>query len=75
MNSLNPEHTGDVHDPSEFGINMDTLQGQDAWRLTTTEVIAIGDFSQQEAELVQDLVSKGHAREVAVQTVMYDRLI
>lgn len=67
-------HPGDVHDPIEFGYDITNPDDKEAWDRITGEVSIISDYTVQEAQLIQDLVSKGHAREVAVQTVLYERL-
>lgn len=67
-------HPGDVHDPIEFGYDLSKPEDREAWTKATGEVTIVSDFTVIEAELVQSLVAKGHARDVAVQAVLYDRL-
>ena len=73
-NSGSFSHPGDVHAPAEFGFDMSLPEDRAKWGEITGEVVAIGDYTLEEAQTVQRLVAEGFDRDIAVQTVMYERL-
>jgi len=68
------EHPGDTNSAVEFGFDLDIPEDRETWATITGEVAIISDYSTEEAAQIQVLVDKGHTREIAVQTVLYERL-